>query len=399
MKPSILSRLDLKSLISLTAISLLIGVTSGCTKSPSIQPEEARRAMIGAMNSFNDALKERNVEKITGHLLNSPEFFFYVEGKRQGYDGTVAQVRELFANLKVYESRWDTIQVSILSPDAIAASATFHVILIDMRRVETHLIGEVTCTAVRGVNEWQFLNAHATYQPDTAFYLPSSTGSGRGFNAFDREIPASEEVRSSLEVANRLAAKNELTAIEMAQIYFAEKTVGRSVWGPTNYRSRSDVDAVIFSQFLDTTLGNQCLRYIRMWRDRFQVVDDHWKGEENFWEPTLYWAEQAEKHFPGSMEAKEIAFDLEFKGFMSGFDIDEDAKGKTCEQYYKDNLENYLDNFSKEEIDTWPSSCESIRRQFIRGRSELLRKYKNAPFTKVLQDIDPTTVVETHSSC
>jgi hypothetical protein len=405
MKPSMLSRLDLRSLISLTAISLLIVMPLGCTKSPTVQPEESRKAMVGLMNSLNDALKDRDVEKITGHLLNSPEFFFYLEGKRQGYDETVAQVRGLFGNLNVYESKWDTIQVSILSPDAIAASATFHVILIDMKRVETHLVGEVTCTAVREANGWKFVNVHATYQPDTAFYLPSSTTFERGYNAFDRRIPALEDVRASVEVANRLAGKNELTASEIAQIYFAERNIGRWVWGSTRNLSNRDYLRDIGVSYIsaDSILGKQCLLYVQANRGRFQVVYDDYKGEDNFSEPSFYWAEQAEKRYPGSIEARKIAFDLEFKRFMSGFDIDEDAKGKTCQQFHdeliKHNLDVYLESYTKEEIDKWPGECDNVRDEFLRGRSELLKKYKYAPFTKVLRDIDPTTIVVSHSVC
>jgi hypothetical protein len=405
MKPSILARLDLRNLISLAAISLLVITPLGCTKSPSIHQEEARKAMIGLMNSLNDALKDRNVEKITGCLLNSPEFFFYIEGKRQGYDGTVAQVRKLFANLKVYESRWDTIQVSVLSPDAIAGSATFHVILIDMKRVETHIVGEVTCTAVREANDWKFVNAHATYQPDTAFYLPSTIDPGRGYNVLDRQVPTRDDVQASLEVANRLAGKNELTATEMLQIYFAERKIGRWIWGLPEYESNRGYPRELSVSYIssDSILGKQCLLYVQTNRGRFQVVYDNYKGEDNFSEPGIYWAEQAEKRYPGSTEAREIAFDMEFKRFISGFDIDEGAKGKTCQQFHdellKDNLDVYLESYTKEEIDKWPDECDNVRDEFLRGRSELLKKYKYAPFTKVLRDIDPTTIVVSHSVC
>jgi len=167
MKPRTLTSPASTFLISLTAMSLMVIVPTACTKSPEAAREEAHKAMVALMNSYVDALKERNVEKVTGYFLRSPEFLFYAEGKRQSYDDIVAQVRELFPSLKSYESRWDTMYVSVLNTDAVAAVAPFHEVLTDKNGVETRLKGEVTWIAVRTANEWKFSYAHATYQPDT----------------------------------------------------------------------------------------------------------------------------------------------------------------------------------------------------------------------------------------
>lgn len=222
---------------------------------------------------------------------------------------------------------------------------------------------------------------------------------------FDVETPIQGNVEASLAVVNRLTSKGKLTADEIVLVYFAEKNIGKCVWGGSVSDSGlyGSQQSVAHNYFSDASVSQQCLLYVQRNRTRFRVVGDGWKGEGNFWEPTLYWVNQAKKDYPNSMQAMEIEFDCEFKDFIRQFHIDDEAKGKSCQQYFEEefiaNLDMYLDAYSKEEIDQWPCECESVREEFIRGRSQLLERYKNAPFTKVLHDIDPSTIVVIYSVC
>ena len=234
--------------------------------------------------------------------------------------------------------------------------------------------------------------------------LPISNAHGQQ-SMFDIEIPVEKVVRASLKTANRLTSKDGLTADEIRQIYFAEKQIGRCVWGVSERDSSlfGDQRIAAHNYYSDRKVTEQCLVYVQKNRGRFKIVGDGWKGENNFWEPTQYWAERAKKDHLNSVQALEIEFDLDFKIFIRRFYIDEEAKGKTCQQYHEEDVKNfldaYLDVYTKEEIDQWPVECERVREEFIRGRSQLLERYRNAPFTKILQDIDPTTIVVMHSIC
>lgn len=222
---------------------------------------------------------------------------------------------------------------------------------------------------------------------------------------FDMDISSMEEVQASLETANRLASKDKLTMDEIHLIYFAEKQIGRCVWGV------SERDSSLFGKqhiaahnyYSDRTITEQCLQYVLKNRSRFRVVGDGWKGDNNFWEPTGFWAVEANKYYPNSIQSMEIEFDLEFKEFIRQFYIVEAAKGKTCQQYHEERLKKfidvYLDVYTREEINQWPAECEKVREKFIHGQSKLLKKFQNAPFTHILQDIDPTTIVVIHSVC
>jgi len=222
---------------------------------------------------------------------------------------------------------------------------------------------------------------------------------------FDREIPNVEVVRTSLEVAANLMSKDKLTVDQIRQVYFAEEQIGKCVWGvsarDTAYYGSQYVAAHNF--YSDLNVTKQCVLYVQKYRNRFRVVNDGWKGDSNFMEPTQYWEEQATNRYPNAAEAREIGFDLEFNAFIRRFVIDEEARGTTCEQYFREhiepNLEVYLDVMTKEELYQWPADCERVREEFTRGRSQLLEKYRNAPFTKTLQDIDPSTIVVIYSVC
>jgi hypothetical protein len=234
--------------------------------------------------------------------------------------------------------------------------------------------------------------------------LLQSIVGAQGHSIFDRDIPTQQDVQAILELAKRLNGRNQLTAKEMLQIYYAEKKIGRCVWGisprVSNLYDGRDLGML---GYVDSTVAAQCVLYVQTNRLRFRVVDDGWKGEENFWEPNEHWFERAKRAYPNSRETLEIEFDLEFSQFIRRFDIDLRAQGKTCDQYYKDELEKngdvYRKVYSDDDIKQWVPECAKVRYDFQASRKRLLDKYRNAPFTKKLQNIDITTIVVFHSVC
>ncbi|MEJ2247424.1 MAG: hypothetical protein P8Y80_15315 [Acidobacteriota bacterium] len=168
--------------------------------------------------------------------------------------------------------------------------------------------------------------------------------------------------------------------------------------------SPNEPPSIRFGYSIDSVLGSKCLDHVRGNRDLFRVVFDGWKGDGNFLEPNRYWDSLAQHLYPHSAEANEISFDLDFKDMIRTFFIDPEAAGKTCEEYCKDDLKDgrldvYLEVYTQDEIDNWPTECATNRNRFERERNALLQKYDSAPFTKVLRDIDSTTVVVLHSVC
>jgi hypothetical protein len=222
----------------------------------------------------------------------------------------------------------------------------------------------------------------------------------RQHSPYDEAIPEPAQVSASLDLAKQLSARSTLSPKEILLLYRAEKTIGRIVWGLSpRYKGQDFPQLDLFSSCHDSTIAAHAVAYIRANQNRFRVVDDGWKGEENFWEPTDALLLRMKQLHPQTIEAMEIEFDLEFNQFIRRFWIDPDAQGKTCEQYYREELEGnseLRESYTELEIAKWPAECAKEREQFAARRSQLLKKYKNAPFTKVLSDIDVTTIVVHH---
>lgn len=224
---------------------------------------------------------------------------------------------------------------------------------------------------------------------------------------YDAQIPAGVEIISSLQMIQETSAKNKLTGQEMLNVYRAEVIISKCVgaWSPeSNIPNGLDSLWWRWRCVVDSTLSTACIAHIRKHYKLYRLVDDAWKGEENFLEPNHYWPEQIQNKFPDSPEAREVAFDLDFKDFIRQYYINEDAKGKSCEQYYKEFIKEYGDQFSDagytdEDMKQWAPECKKVRENFINDKKALLNKYHNAPFTKILSDIDVTTVVLHLSAC
>ena len=206
------------------------------------------------------------------------------------------------------------------------------------------------------------------------------------------------QAESCLRAAQSPSAQQPKSAADFLKIYRTEEAIGRfSVGIPPG---TPDTLAAKLGYF-HTELKSRCAKYVHENLNRFQEVDDGWKGESNYWEPNRYWLDKIIMLYPDSYERKEMEWDLEYKAFIRQFFFDEEARGKTCEEYYHDpeRREAYKEVYSEKEIDEAIPSCRELRARFQSGRAALLKKYGDLPFTKKLRDIDVTTVVLYLSTC
>ena len=142
-------------------------INTCCSSGHNTQREDARKATISLLNSYLDALKELNAEKVTSHFLESPEFLYSMGGMSWNYDQMVAGMRQSLSSLKSYDGRLDTIHLSVLNPESVAAMVVFHYSEVDGNGTESRHKGEITWIAVRKASEWKFIYAHGFQQPDT----------------------------------------------------------------------------------------------------------------------------------------------------------------------------------------------------------------------------------------
>jgi len=207
-----------------------------------------------------------------------------------------------------------------------------------------------------------------------------------------------EQAESSLRAAQSPSAQQPKSAADFLKIYRTEEAIGRFSLGIPP--GTPDTLAAKMGYF-DTELRSRCAEYVRENLNRFQEVDDGWKGESNYWEPNRTWLDEIIRLYPDSYERKEMEWDFEYKAFIRQFSFDEEARGKTCEEYYHDPARREVckEVYSEKEIDEAIPSCRELRAKFQSGRAVLLKKYGDLPFTKKLRDIEVTTVVLYLSTC
>lgn len=220
-------------------------------------------------------------------------------------------------------------------------------------------------------------------------------------NLADDWRPEKKDLESSLRTVMKISNITHPAAKEILQIYKAEKVIGKCVWYMTTEPITEQQMIKHFNCSADTKVITDIVRYIRTNQARFQVVDDGFKEEYNFCEPNRYWLDRIKKTFPDSLERTEIEFDLDFNEFIRQYDIDEDAKGQSCEQYVKKSWKEGQDAYREAgySVEGWIPECKQVRKNFQTGRKKLLKKYQNSPFIKKLQNIDKTTIVVFHHVC
>lgn len=119
-----------------------------------------------AMNSYGDAIKALDIERVIGHYAKEPEFRVFMDGKISDYDAYVSQARADIGQASGIEGGLQGITVVVLGPKAAAAAAPFREVIIDKAGQRLAIKGTVTWTWVRRGPEWKILYGHASHELD-----------------------------------------------------------------------------------------------------------------------------------------------------------------------------------------------------------------------------------------
>ena len=232
------------------------------------------------------------------------------------------------------------------------------------------------------------------------FYLFLLTETKAQWSIFDDFTVTKEQVNKSLYIAKKILKKQKLKLNDIKEIYFNEIIIGKFLEG-NSFESPKSI------QFFKDNLGKygidsssiECAKYIVKYRNHFRKLIAGWKNERTFYEPNKYWIDFIKQIDPNSDEAKEIMFDYEFKDLVRQFTIDY-RPYNTCEEYSQivtDELKSdfYRKKYSEKELNEYKTKilntipiCKEKRKDFLYKKNKLLKKYKYAPFTKKLQNIN-----------
>lgn len=200
--------------------------------------------------------------------------------------------------------------------------------------------------------------------------------------------PASEaEAVACLTAVKPLNQKKEKTASDILQIYKKEQCLSSVVY--TMFLAES--------QFEPTPGVSQCVKYVKLHKERFVEVYDGWKGEDNSWKPGRYWLGVAQKLFPSSAERWQMEWEHDYADFLGDFKYVNGSKNKTCAEFYdgliEKNPDDYNKYYSKDEVEAVIQDCEAERKRYAKYLDKLLQKYMDWPGVPVLFDIDHTNII------
>ncbi len=154
-------------------LALVVAVAAGCAKPAATPLTEADRAAIrdsvtAAMRTYEAAIKARDVDRVLGHYVQTPQFRLVDNETVYSYDALRPMVQQLFGSLRNYEGGFGTIHVNALTRDVALADAPYTDVYTDTTGAVTRVRGMVTWVWVHGPDGWRIVHGQAYGAPDTS---------------------------------------------------------------------------------------------------------------------------------------------------------------------------------------------------------------------------------------
>ena len=118
------------------------------------------------IRSFEAAERALDAEKLIGHFSSGPEFYMYNDGQRLTYDAIAAAVRGAFPTLRSIEGGFEDLDLMVLSPDAVLATAKFRETVTDRDRNQAGQHGAASWLWRHVAGEWRIVYGHVDHYPD-----------------------------------------------------------------------------------------------------------------------------------------------------------------------------------------------------------------------------------------
>jgi ketosteroid isomerase-like protein len=118
------------------------------------------------IRSFEAAERALDAEKLIGHFSSGPEFYMHNDGQRLTYDAIAAAVRGAFPTLRSIEGGFEDLDLMVLSPDAVLATAKFREIVTDLDGNQAGQHGAASWLWRQIEGEWRIVYGHVDHYPD-----------------------------------------------------------------------------------------------------------------------------------------------------------------------------------------------------------------------------------------
>ena len=123
------------------------------------------QAVQQRMRSFEAAERALDAETLVSHFSTGPEFYIYNDGQRLTYDVMSTAVRGAFPTLRSIEGGFEDLDIMVLSPDAVLATAKFQETVTDRNGNQTVQHGAASWLWRQVGGEWRIAYGHVDHSP------------------------------------------------------------------------------------------------------------------------------------------------------------------------------------------------------------------------------------------
>lgn len=144
-------------------------LVAGCGGSPGALPAADRRAIAAEVDSatraFEAAERAQDADGVIAHL--APGFYMYTDGVRTSYDSVVASIRRTMGSFRVFEPRFERVEVRVLGRDVALVTFTFRDSIVTGTGDTWLFTGPTTLVWERRDAHWRIIYADADHYPVT----------------------------------------------------------------------------------------------------------------------------------------------------------------------------------------------------------------------------------------
>jgi uncharacterized protein (TIGR02246 family) len=161
----------MRALLSICTTALAVTSLACARTVPATLTDAERGAIADSVltitRGFATAATRLDVNGFAPHFSSDPALTFAADGNLLliPHDSLMSMYRTVYSGMSRMEFVWDTLQVSVLSPEIAVVSGAAHDAVTDKTGRTARQGVAVTYVFVHRNNAWQLLHGHASHRP------------------------------------------------------------------------------------------------------------------------------------------------------------------------------------------------------------------------------------------
>lgn len=149
--------------------------TLGCRTTVPAALTDAQRltitdSILTITRGFATAINALDADRFSPIFSSDPALTFAADGNLMlvSHDPLMSMYRAIYSGFRKADFAWDTLRVSVLSPDVAVLSGAGHLSVTDKTGKTAHQGVAVTYVFVQRTGKWQLLHGHASHRTLTS---------------------------------------------------------------------------------------------------------------------------------------------------------------------------------------------------------------------------------------